>query len=202
MTRITAERELWLARHILPHEAALREQLARWRLPDDLEADDVIQESYSRLASMESVADIRSPRNYFYSVARTTILLHLRRSRIVPIRTVDDLDSFEVPADQPSPEEQASDREQLHLLALAVARLPEPGRKAFILRATEEVSHREIGERLGMTGNAVQKSLSKTIQMLGNLLGRGGNADPRASNQQTQSRESYSNDHARDERRD
>jgi RNA polymerase sigma-70 factor (ECF subfamily) len=202
MTRVTAERELWLARHILPHEAALREQLVRWRLPDDLEADDVVQECYSRLAAMESVAEIQNPRSYFFSIARTTILMHLRRSRVVPIRTVDDLDSFNVILDEPSPEEQASDREQLHLLALAVAKLPDPGRKAFLLRAIDELSHREIGERLGMTGNAVQKSLSKTIQMLGNLLGRGVNADPRASNQLTQSRDFYSNDQSRDERRD
>jgi RNA polymerase sigma-70 factor (ECF subfamily) len=128
--------------------------------------------------------------------------MHIRRSRVVSIRTVDDLETFDMPADEPSPEEQASDREQLHLLAMAIADLPDPGRKAFILRTTEELSHREIGERLGMSGNAVQKSLSKTIQMLGDLLGRGVNAKPRASNRPTQSRESYSNDQARDERRD
>jgi RNA polymerase sigma factor (sigma-70 family) len=202
MTRISAERELWLARHILPHETALREQLARWRLPQDLEADDVVQESYSRLAALEGIDHIRNPRAYFYTTARAIILSHVRHTRVVSIRSVDNLESYEVPANEPSPEEQATDREQLHLLALAVAELPEPGRRVFLLRANENLSHREIGEKLGVTGNAVQKSLAKTLQFLGDLLGRGGIEEARASKGMKQSKESYPNDQARDERRD
>jgi RNA polymerase sigma-70 factor (ECF subfamily) len=200
--RISAERELWLARHILPHEAALREQLARWRLPQDLDTDDVVQECYSLLAALGSIDHIHNPRAYFYTTARTIILQHIRHSRVVSIRSVDDLDSYDVPADEPSPEEQASDREQLHRLALAVAQLPEPGRRAFLMRANEELSHREIGEQLGMTANAVQKSLAKTLQNLAELLGRGGIEEARASRGTIQSGDSCSNDQARNERRD
>lgn len=193
---------MWLARHILPHEPALRQQLARWRLPDDLEADDVVQECYSRLASMDSVADIRTPRNYLYSVARTMILMHVRHSRVVSIRSVDNLESYDLPADEPSPEQQASDREQLHLLALAVSKLPEPGRRAFLMRVIDELPHREIGERLGLTDNAVQKSVAKSLRLLSSLLGRGGTDVRGASMPVTPTRESCPNDRPRDERRD
>jgi RNA polymerase sigma-70 factor (ECF subfamily) len=199
---ITSEREYWLARQVLPHERALRDQLARWRLPDDLQADDVVQESYSRLAALETVDHIRSPRNYLYTTARTIILEHVRHNQVVSIRSIGNLETFEAPSDEPSPEEVASDRDQLHRLALAVAQLPEPGRRAFLMRANEDISHREIGERLGMSTNAVQKSLAKTLSRLGELLGRGGIEEAHASRGVGHSGESSSNDDARDERRD
>ena len=202
MTRLSAERELWLARHILPHEPALRAQLGRWRLPDDLEADDVVQECYSRLAALETVAHVRYPRAYLFAIARTIILSHVRHSRVVSIRAVDDLETYEISADDPSPEEQVSDREQLHLLALAVAKLPEPGRRAFLLRMVDELPYREIGARLGLSDNAVQKSVAKSLKMLADLLGRGGKPVSGASTPMVGTRESGQDDQGRDERRD
>jgi len=199
---VSDDRARWLAWHILPCEPGLRAQLARWRLPDGLEADDVVQECYSRLASIESVADIRNPRNYLYSIARTTVLMHIRRSRVISIRSIDDVDSYAVPAAAPSPEQQASDREQLHLLALAIGKLPEPGRRAFLMRVIDELSHREIGLRLGLTDNAVQKSVAKSLKLLADLLGRGGSDPSRASNPAAQRRNSDPDEQARDEHGD
>jgi len=181
MDSVSSERAAWIGRHIVRHEFALRAQLARWRLPHDLDADDVIQEAYAKFATLASVSDIRHPRNYLYSVARTIVLMHVRRSRVVSIRAVDDVDTYALPADEPSPEEQVSDREQLHLLALAVSELPDPGRTAFLLRMLDELSHKEIGARLGMSDNAVQKSIAKSLALLMKRIGRGGNASPRAS---------------------
>jgi RNA polymerase sigma factor (sigma-70 family) len=181
MKPVSNERALWLARHILPHEPALRLQIGRWRLPDGLEADDVIQEAYARLAAMESVAEIRGPKNYLYQIARSIMLTHIRHAQVVSIRSVDDLAQVGAVADEPGPETQVSDREQLHLLALAVAELPEPNRKAFLLRTIEELSHREIGQRLGLSDNAVQKSIAKSVTLLMRRLGRGGTVDDEAS---------------------
>jgi RNA polymerase sigma factor (sigma-70 family) len=186
LTQLCNERAQWLARHILPHEPALRAQLMRWRLPDGLDEDDVVQECYARLASLDSVAEIRTPKNYLFQAARSIIFAHLRHSQVVSIRAVDDLEQIGAAVDDhPGPETQTSDREQLHLLASAIAELPEPGRKAFMLRTIEELSHREIGQRLGMSDNAVQKSVAKSLHFLMRRLGRGGNTDDRASTSKT-----------------
>ena len=75
----------WLSRHILPHEPALRRQLGFWRLPGGLEANDVVQEAYARFASLDSVSDIRNPKSYLFRVARSIVLAHVRRSKIVPM---------------------------------------------------------------------------------------------------------------------
>lgn len=180
MTRVCEERALWLARQVLPHEPALRAWLTRWRL-QDLLVDDVVQEAYAVLAARESVEDIRNPRNYLFQTARSIILMHLRRSRVVSIRAVEDMERIGAPADDPDPEQQVSDREELHRLARAIADLPELGRQALTLRVIDGLSQREVGERMGISENAAQKHIAKSIHRLMDLFGRGGNTEPDAS---------------------
>jgi len=181
MTGIEDDRALWIAHNVLPHEHALRAKLAQWRLPQDLDADDLVQEVYCRFATMDSIEGVRHPRNYMFTVARNIFLMHIRRARVVSILSVDNLDSFGLAADEPSPEEHVSGREELHRLAMAVAEMPEPGRSAFLMRVIEELPHRKIGERLGLSDNAVQKSIAKSLKMLVERLGRGGNLSAEAS---------------------
>ncbi len=168
------DRALWLAQNVLPYERRLRAQLRRWHLPDDLDADEVVQEAYSYFAAMESVDYIRNPGSYLFSIARTNVLMHVRRAKVVSIRAVQQADSLII-ADEPSPEVQVSDREQLHQLALAVAEMREPDRSAFLMRVMEELPHRAIGKQLGMSENAVQKSVARSLLRLMEMMGRGGN---------------------------
>ena len=167
------DRSQWLARNVIPHEPALRALLARWRLPPGLDADDIVQEVYGRLAEMASVADIRNPRTYMMGIARTTLLMHLRRSRVISIRSAEEVDQYAIADDEPSPEQTVSDRQQLHLLAMEIGRIDEPWRSAFLLRVIDGLGHREIGLRLGMTQNAVQKSNARTLSRLSAFFGRG-----------------------------
>lgn len=167
-------RAIWLSRHILPHEPALRGQLSRWRVPDGLDADDIIQEAYAKLATLEDVETIRNPKAYFFQIARSVILMHVRRSRVVSIQAVEQIEQLGVASDEPGPDVQVSDRQQLRLLARMIAALPKISQTAMTLRLVHELSHREIGDRLGMTPNAVQKSLAKSLSTFVRELGRGG----------------------------
>ena len=178
----------------------MRAQLSRWRLPEGLEASDIVQECYARLAAMDCVAGILNPRAYLFSVARNIMLMHLRRSRVVSIRAVGDLETYALATDEPTPEQQVSDGEQLELLASAVAALPEPGRQAFILRVIDDLPHREIGQRLGLSDDAVQKSVAKSLRILADLLGRGGNAAAGASKTPVNQQAAQPDEPTRDER--
>jgi len=172
---------VWLSRHILPHESALRAQLSRWRVPNDLDVDDVVQEAYARLAMLDDVDDIRNPKAYFFQIARSIILMHVRRSRVVSIQAVEHIDQLALASDAPGPDVQVSDRQQLHLLARMIAGLPGTSRAAMTLRLVHELSHREIGDRLGMSTNAVQKCLAKSLSSFIQQLSRGGTGASRAS---------------------
>jgi len=165
-------RAAWLGQHILPYEASLRAQLMRWRVPDDLDVDDIIQETYARLATLDDVESIRHPRAYFVRAARSIILMHVRRSRVVSIQAVEHIEQLAIPSDEPGPDVQASDRQQLQLLAAMIARQPKASRAAMTLRLAHGLSHHEIGDRLGMTANAVQKCLARTLASCVRQLGR------------------------------
>jgi RNA polymerase sigma factor (sigma-70 family) len=177
---ISDDRAIWLSRHVLPHEPALRQWLSRWRI-EALDVDDIVQETYAILASRDSVSTVRNPRAYCFQTARSVVLMHLRHAKIVSIRTVEDLDRLGPIADDPSPEQQTSDREQLHMLAKALGELPEQGRRAVYLRFVEDLNQREIGLRLGISENAAQKHIVKSVQKLMKLFGRGGNYVVQAS---------------------
>jgi len=184
MGGFTDDRAAWIARNVLPHEPALRAWLTR-RGVAGLEVDDIIQETYAALASRETVDDIRNPRAYCFQTAKSVVLMYLRRSRVVNIRAVDDLDRLGAVVDEPSPERQVSDREELQQLGIAIARLPEPGREALMLRMIDGLSQREVGRRLGISENAAQKHIAKSVHLLMVMLGRGGNPDTGASNTET-----------------
>jgi RNA polymerase sigma factor (sigma-70 family) len=181
VTDSSGQRNTWIARHVLPNEPALRRYLARQKLPGGIDAEDVVQGVYGRIVGMETVDHIREPRGFLIGTARNILLMHYRRSRIVPICSAEDLAALDFVADDPTPEQTATDRQQLHLLALAVAQTGEPWRSAFLMRVMEELSHGEIGRRLGLSENAVQKGLAKTLAKLTLLLGRGGNDTSRAT---------------------
>ncbi|MEJ7932757.1 sigma-70 family RNA polymerase sigma factor [Sphingobium sp. AN558] len=200
MKPFSDDRALWIARHILPHEPALRACLSRWRLPTDLDPEDVVQEAYSRFAQMDSVDRILDPRAYLFSVARTILLMHVRHARVISIRAIDETDALLIAADEPSPEVQVSDREQLHLLAIAVSELPESWRRAFLLRMIDELPYRDIGERLGISDNAVQKLIAKSLGRLITGLGRSVNAGAGASKKKWQQRVREHDGETRDER--
>jgi RNA polymerase sigma factor (sigma-70 family) len=180
MTGFSDDRAIWLARNVLPHEPALRAWLVRAGA-GGLDVDDVVQETYAVLAGRETVADIRNPRAYCFQTARSVVLMHLRRARVVTIRAVEDLEQLGVASDDPSPERQVSDREELQRLGDAIANLPQPGRAALALRVIEGLSQREVGMRLGMSENAAQKHIAKSIHLLMEMFGRGGKAGAGAS---------------------
>lgn len=182
MPLISHERTVWLARHALPNETALRVQLARWTMPPELDADDVVQEVYAKLAGLDDVARINYPRAYMITMARNIVGMHMRRGRIVPITAIEDFERIEVADQTPNPERQASDRQQLNLLANAVSDLPEKRRTAFLLRTVDDLPYHEIGRRLRMSENAVQKSIALSLKFLADRLGHGGgNNDSHAS---------------------
>lgn len=174
-------RALWLSRNIIPHECSIRRIIGSWRLPEGLETEDIVQESYAKIASLPTVEQIVSPKAYFLQIARSILLMHVRRARLVSIEVIADLEQLNTADEEPSVETRVSDREQLRLLAEAVARMGEPNRSVFVLRMIQELSHKDIGEKLGLSQNAVQKMLARSLNSLALEIGRGGNGIARAS---------------------
>jgi RNA polymerase sigma-70 factor (ECF subfamily) len=146
-----------------------------------LEIDDIVQETYAKLAALESVEEVRRPKNYFFQTAYSVLVTHVRRLRVVSIRAMDDVDALNVRSDEPSPEKQLDAREQLHRLSEVIALLPEACRRVFVLRRVEGLTQREVAQYLGLSENTVEHHMTRSIHFLMETFGRGGKAKGHSS---------------------
>ncbi len=172
MPRLTSQRAQWLAQNIVPQERTIRAWLARRAY--DLDIDDIIQEMYARLASLESVAEIRSPRQYAAQTAFSILANQLRRLRVVPIVAVGDVEAIEAFAPDASPEEQVGFRDEVREVYEALSDLAPRCRQAFLLRRVEGLSQREVAQRLGVSEKSVEKYMAQGVRCLIRAFGRGG----------------------------
>jgi RNA polymerase sigma factor (sigma-70 family) len=168
------DRALWLGRHVLPHEPALRAWLRRRRV-GGLDIDDIIQETYTRLVAAETVAHIQDAKSYTFQIAGSVVIDHLRRMKVVPFASVPDLDALEVVSDDPSPERQVIDRDELQRLAEMIARLPGKVRDVFTLRRVYGLSQRDVAQKLGIAESTVEKHMSRGFLIMLEQFGYGGN---------------------------
>lgn len=177
---ISRDRAAWLGRHVFPNEAALRLWLAR-RPAIGMDVEDVVQESYAILAALDRVDHIVDPRTYLFQVAKSVVLRTLRRARIVAIDAQISVELLEVPADLPSPERVAADRQELAHVGKLIAALPARCREVFTLRKFHGLSQRATAERLGIAESTVEKHMVKALARLTDAIGRGGSRQLRSS---------------------
>lgn len=159
------ERARWLATQVLPHESALRAWLSR-RLGTGLEVDDVVQEAYAVLVELPDVGHVREPRAYFFATARSVVLQHVRRSRIVAIEAVAEIDRLDIDHDERSPDRHAMAGQELRRIGALIAALPAKCREAFVLRKVQGLSQREIAGRMRISENTVEKHVGKGLRLL------------------------------------
>jgi RNA polymerase sigma-70 factor (ECF subfamily) len=150
---------------ILPHEAALRNWLLRLGVKPH-ELDDIIQDVYCRLLRLESVDHIEDPRAYLFRAARNVLLEQVRKSKIVSIMTVQNLDELGVADLGPSPESAASSRAELTRVLALIGELPERCRQVFELHKVHGLSQAETAKALRISENIVEKETAKGLMLI------------------------------------
>jgi len=155
----------WVADEVMPHEAKVRAWLARSRMSRE-DIDDVIQEAYCRLSAMDGFEAIDRPDAYFFSIARNLLASQMRRSRIVQIEAVAEIEALSPFDEAPSPERAASARIELARVRELVAGLPERCRRIFELRKIEGLPQREIASRLGVNESVVENDGAKGVRLI------------------------------------
>src|SRR5262249_13550649 len=137
----------------------------RRRVPE-VDIDDLVHDTYAKLFALESFDNIRDPKSYTFQAAWSIYVSRMRRAHIVSIRTIANFDQLAVEAPGPSPERQLLDRDELEVLATALAALPAKCREAFILRRVEGFSQREVAEQLGVSEKTIEKHMARGIRHL------------------------------------
>jgi len=165
-------RNRWIAANILPHEPELRGWLRRrLRAFGDNDVDDLVQEAFARIWAAD-LATIRNGRAYLYATVRHLLAEYARRSRIVPIELLGEIDSLNLISEEPGPERRVGARQELDRLRAIVAALPEQCRRVFELRKFDGLSHRDIAARMGLNEKTVENHLTRALARIVETLAR------------------------------
>lgn len=173
MGRDLRDRSIWLARHVLPHEPLLRAKLRAIPVYD-LDVEDIIQETYTRMLSVPSLETIRYPKQYALLTARAVIVDHMRQSRVVSIVSSDQFEFLEIAEPSASVEKRLEIRDEVQEVTDALAKLPKLCREILILRRVDGVSQKDVAKRLAISEKTVEKHMTTGARRLVKLFGRGG----------------------------
>lgn len=158
-----------------------RDDLVRFltaRLGSPAAAEDIVQDLYVRLATIELTGSVEHPSAFLYRVAINLMLDRGRGDRRAGQRERIWQDSQGVTiagaaaADMPSPEDQTAARQRLRQLMEVVETLPPKTRRAFKLHKLDGLSQAETADRLGVTRKTVENQLAAALKQLAAKLGR------------------------------
>lgn len=152
-----------------------REDIVRYTLnivPTQDQAEDVAQEAFIRLwTKREQWREMQTIRPMLYRIARNLALNEVRRENTVQrwVRRM----RIGAPAGDPSPGpfQDVVSAELDAAVRRAVAALPERRREIFVLVRFHRMSHREAGEVLGISPQAVANQMSRALSDLHAALG-------------------------------
>jgi RNA polymerase sigma factor (sigma-70 family) len=160
------ELSAWLAKEILVHERALRGYLARF-FKNEPDVDDVVQETYARLLGLNEAASlaVRNWHAFLFASARNVALDRLRKSRVVSLDAMAEIEALNVVDQQPSADDALNARQELALLAETIAGLPDRCREVLTLRKLYGLSQRAIAEQLGISESTVEKHVAYGVRL-------------------------------------
>ena len=136
--------------------------LARTLLGNDAEAQDVVQDVFARLLENDYQMTGSNTESYLMSAVRNHCINLIRkknlRERVKSLYPMDETD------DNQSIGEQMEKLEQIN--TFVQTQIEEPQRSIFSLRFDEDLTFKEIADRLGLNLSAVYRYLRQCIQQI------------------------------------
>ncbi|GAB5559964.1 MAG: hypothetical protein SynsKO_16110 [Synoicihabitans sp.] len=140
--------------------APLKRYLARL-LGNTSEAEEVAHDAYMRIYQKPA----ENPQALLYTTARRLAINRLKRRDISPVAPTD-AGIDRAATRTPSIPDQVAARQEWDLLQTAIRDLPPGCREVLRLRKVELLSHREIGEQLGIAISTVEKQHARALRLL------------------------------------
>lgn len=152
----------------------IRMRLRKIRDGQDIDIDDVVQETYLRVLSIRSGGGIENPKGYLFRTAKHLIIDIGRRRKVQPF----DIDATiplrraagALPVVNLTPERYVSARQSLDIVMKAIDKLPKKCRKAFCLQRTTGKKYAEVATELQMSESMVQKHMARALLELQKVL--------------------------------
>lgn len=135
------------------------------RLVPPKEVEDIVQETYVRLCTLEQPKTITEPRSFLYRTAKNLAFDHLKKAET---RLSDELEegfedlTQELGGDS-TWQNVASDQEFAHFCE-AVRQLPSASRKVFVLKKVYGYSQKEIAKMMKISESTVEKHIAQGMK--------------------------------------
>ena len=166
----------WFADRVFALNAKHR-AYARKLVKDPEEAEDLVQEAYARLFSMDDWARIGNPHAFTMRIIHNEAMERYRRARVVQLDHGVSLQALDPADDRPLPDEAAFARAELARVEQALDTLPERCRMAVRLRKIDCLSPQEVAARMDISVSTVEKHLIKGLRLLFSRISRQGDSE-------------------------
>lgn len=159
----------WFMREVLPLEAALMRFL-RNNGRGESDPADLRQELYVQLYEAARRGLPTCARAFAFRVARNLLINQLRRSRVVSMEAMADLETLNIAVTTITPEQEAAARNELRRLQAGLRCLPAKCREVVELRRIDGLSQTEVATRLGVCESTVEKQLAYGLRALTDFM--------------------------------
>jgi RNA polymerase sigma factor (sigma-70 family) len=138
--------------------------LARWLARNDQDAEDIVQEAFTKAFQAQERLRGGDPRVWLLAIVRNTTMNFLRRRKQGSAEAVE---AAREPADRsPDPEARLIDQSRREQVRAAIDLLAPEFRETIILRELEELSYKEIAAVLNVPIGTVMSRLSRARDLL------------------------------------
>ena len=143
---------------------------ARWLTQDTAEAEDLVQETYTKaLRGFSSFQIGTNFRAWMYRILRNSFLSS-RTGLKTTVAIDEEADERLLPSENTTPESILIEQANREMVRQALADLPVPYREILLLCEVEEMSYQEISEALGIPAGTVMSRLFRARRALRSLL--------------------------------
>lgn len=130
-------------------------------------AEDLAQDAFVKLWENRNAIKKSTVKSYLYTIANNTTINQLKRNQL----RYKFQNQLEISKENENPEFQMMKKEYETKLNDALSKIPEGSRDVFLMNRIEGLKYKEIAERLGLSVKAIEKRISKAIQILNEILG-------------------------------
>ncbi|MCC8528054.1 sigma-70 family RNA polymerase sigma factor [Xanthomonas perforans] len=166
---VTTALDEWFIAHVLPLEGLIHAFLRRHG-HEDSEIPDLRQEAYARIYEAARRGLPAQTKPFVMTTVRNLLIDRIRRSRIVSIEAMADVEQAVMQSDEVTPERHLGARDELRRLQQGLQKLPHKCRQIVELRKIYGLSQREVAGRLGIAEDTVERQTLLGMRALADFM--------------------------------
>lgn len=130
-------------------------------------AEDLVQDVFIKLWEKRDLVKRETIKSYLYTIAHNMIINQAKRQQVM-YNFINK--SKVVPTEHETPDFLMEKKEFHTYLNQVLASIPEPDRVVFLMNRIEQLKYSEIAERLGLSVKAVEKRMSKALDIIRRMI--------------------------------